>query len=541
MADKLQNVPQYHRHCPGEERIVISDAICLGRRRSRFPKCKGCPFNDDENPRGGPTQWLRQERTPPEAEKNRKDHIETMFRAYDIRGTYPDPLNADTAWRIGLACAQFLRSELRGYDRGITEKSTVIVGRDMRKSSVELSEALIEGLRAGGSPVINIGMIDTPQLYFAVNQLSCCGGVQVTASHNPGQYNGFKICGQKGKPVSTDTGLTKVSKIARNTIRHTATQLSPVQSMDLTDAYRKFVRSFLHHNEESLAGRGPIKVVIDASNGMAGRWIPLIFGDLEWLEIVRLNFEHNGEFVHDPNPLEEHNLAQLQDRMIRSKADFGLCFDGDADRLVLVDEQGQIVRSDLLTALMAPYFLKEMPGSTVVYDLRCSRVVAEEIRKAGGIARRERCGHAFIKKVLADIHGAFAGELSGHFYFRDNWFCDSGMIAFAEVLNILIESGKNLSELIAPLRRYTSSGERNFHNDHKDTTLKILAERYDDAQVDYLDGLTVQYKDWWFNVRTSQTEPYLRLNAEAATAELLDVKLAELYPIMGTPANGHEL
>lgn len=541
MADKVQKTQKDYRHCPGEERIALSDAICLGRRRSNFPKCKGCQFNDDENPTGGPTQWLRQERVAPETDKARKDRIETMFRAYDVRGTYPDPMNADAAWRIGLACAQFLRSELRGYDRGITEKSTVVVGRDMRKSSAELCEALIEGLRAGGSPVVNIGMIDTPQLYFAVNQLPCCGGVQVTASHNPAQYNGLKICGQKGRPVSTDTGLTKVSKIARNTIRHTATQMSPVTSMDMTDGYRKFVRSFLHHDEESLAGREPIKVVVDASNGMAGRWIPLIFGDLEWLEIVRLNFEHNGEFVHDPNPLEEHNLAQLQDRMLRSKADFGICFDGDADRLVLVDEHGQIVRSDLLTALMAPYFLKESPGSTVVYDLRCSRVVAEEIRKSGGIARRERCGHAFIKKVLADIRGVFAGELSGHFYFRDNWFCDSGMIAFAEVLNILIESGKSLSEVIAPLRRYASSGERNFHNDHKDTTLKVLAERYDDAQVDYLDGLSVQYKDWWFNVRTSHTEPYLRLNAEAATQELLDAKLAELYPIMGTPANGHEL
>jgi len=274
---------------------------------------------------------------------------------------------------------------------------------------------------------------------------------------------------------------------------------------------------------------------VDASNGMAGRWFPLLFGDIEWLEIVRLNFEHNGEFIHDPNPLVSANLEQMRDRVLRSKADFGVCFDGDADRLILADERAQIVPADLMTALMARHFLARVPGSVVVYDLRCSRVVAETVREAGGIPRRERCGHSFIKKMLADTRGVFGGEVSGHYYFRDNYFCDSGVIAFTEILNILAGSDQPLSELIAPLRRYAGSGERNFRSGDTAGTLRRLAERYRDAEVDYLDGITVQYPDWWFNVRPSNTEPLLRLNVEAATEALLAEKLRELYPLLGTP------
>ena len=546
MGDPLQIIEGYYRYCPGEERIKLSDAICYGRRRSNFPKCKGCQFNDDEKAaqshRGerGPAPLAGAVATPAEtalrsaARRSDGDRIESLFGAYDLRGTYPEPLNADVAWRIGLATAQFLRSQLRGYDRSERVKSTVVVGRDMRRSSAALAESLIEGLRAGGSPVVDIGLIDTPQLYFAVNRITCCGGVQVTASHNPPHYNGFKICGQKAKPISSDTGLLQVCKIAQNTVRHTSTQMAELRQEDLSDTYRRFVREFFPSAGGAFNAERPLKVVVDASNGMAGRWVPLIFGDVDWLEIVRLNFEHNGDFLHDPNPLVEANLDQLKDRMSRSKADLGVCFDGDADRLICVDEKSRTIPADIMTALLARTFLARSPGSVVVYDLRSSRVVAEEVRDAGGIPRRERCGHAFIKKVLADTKGVFAGEVSGHYYFRENFFCYYGMIAFAEIVNVLASTGQPIGELIAPLKRYAGSGELNFANDDPRGTIKRLAARYSNGEVDYLDGVTVQYADWWFNVRSSNTEPLLRLNVEAAGEELLKKKIEELRPLLGT-------
>ncbi|NLU21343.1 MAG: phosphomannomutase/phosphoglucomutase [Phycisphaerae bacterium] len=529
------NQQDYYRFCPGEERIKLSNAVCLGRRRANYPKCKGCQFNDDENKIGG-LVMPGIDRKAAEEEKNKRERIASIFKAYDIRGVYPQPLDEELAWRIGQATANFLRSELRGYERSRTEKSAVVVGRDMRKSSPALAAAVIEGLRSGGSPVIDIGMVDTPQLYFAVNHITCCGGVQVTASHNPGTYNGFKICGEKGKPVSADTGLNKISKAAINTIRHTTPQMAGLEQRDLSGPYKQFVRQFLTTSPGGYNSDRPMKVVVDASNGMAGRWFPVLFGDVEWLEVTRLNFEHNGDFRHEPNPLVPANLSQLCDRMKRTRAAFGVCFDGDADRTIFVDCEGRIIPADLMTALLAGYFLKKSPGSAVVYDLRSSRVVPEEIRKAGGLPRRERAGHAMIKKTMMDAKAVFGGELSGHYYYRDNGFCDSGMITFAQVVNLLIESGQPLHELIEPLRRYAHSGERSFHNEDKTGTIQRLADRYSDGEIDYLDGITVQYADWWFNVRPSNTEPFLRLNVEARDEEMLKGKLNELFPLMGTPA-----
>jgi len=536
VIDVPQHPPDYHRFCPGEEHIRSSDAVWLGRRRANFPKCKGCQFNDDlQTPIPAPaSSAIAGPARPPEPAE--RDQIGRLFQANDIRARYPEPLNPEAAWRIGQAAAQFLRSELRGYDRSEPEKSTGVVGRDMRKSSPALAEALIEGRRAGGSPVVDIGRVDTPQLYFAVNRLTCCGGVQVTASHNPGDYNGFKICGQKARPISTDTGLSKIRKIAENTLRHSTGSLAPLRRVDLAEDYKGFVRGFLDEEVSTVSPDHPLKVVVDASNGMAGRFFPLIFGDLEWLDVVRLNFEHNGEFVHDPNPLADANLSQLRDRVIRSKADFGVCFDGDADRCILVDDQGNTVRGDLVTALLAPWFLKESPGSSVVYDLRSSRVVAEEIRKAGGQPRRERSGHAYLKKALADARAVFGGEFSGHYYFRDNAYCDSALIAFAHVVNVVTRTGSTLAELVAPLKRYCGSGERSFHCENPRRIIDRLADRFADGRIYYLDGITVQYEDWWFNVRPSITEPYIRLAVEADNPALLAAKIQEVSTLLGPPA-----
>jgi phosphomannomutase len=310
--------------------------------------------------------------------------------------------------------------------------------------------------------------------------------------------------------------------------RHETGQAGPLRSVDLTQEYKTFVRGFLKPVRK-------LKVVVDASNGMAGKWFPILFADVDKLQAILLNPETTGEFVHDPNPLIDANLAQLQKEVRSQDADLGICFDGDADRCMFVDDKAQIVRCDLVTALLARVFLRQHPGSTIVYDLRSSRVVPEEIEAAGGVPRRERVGHAFMKKALADSKALFGGELSGHFYFRDNWYCDSGALVFICMLNVLTEQRKSLAKLIKPLQRYASSGERNFKNEDKEGTIHALAERYGDGRVDFLDGVTVDYDDWWFNVRPSNTEPLLRLNVEAKTNQLLQQKLKELTKQLGEP------
>jgi phosphomannomutase len=536
-ASAVPNHPdsgEYERYCPGEEHIKISEAICLGRRRANFRKCPGCPFNDDEKGKDAPfvARATQTPRPTPRAvlEMEKRDMIEKVFKAYDVRATVPEPLNEDIAWRIGNATAQFLRTTLTGYDRSDSKMNTLIVGRDMRKHSPKLARAFMEGAAAVGTPVVDIGMIDTPQIYFATNHMPCCGGVATTASHNPSNYNGFKICGPKGKPVGAESGLKEIERIARAISRHEVPELSPIRTMDLSDDYRSFLHRFLREPR-------PLKAVIDASNGMAGRWFPIVFNGVPNLTVVPLNFEHDGEFVHPPNPLVPANLEQLRQAVKAEKADFGACFDGDADRCMFVDENANIVRCDLVTAMLAGDYLRERPGSTIVFDLRSSRIVAETIEKNGGVPKRERVGHVFMKRTMADNNAIFGGELSGHFYFRDFHFCDSGMLAFISIVNALTRTGKTLGELIAPLDVYVSSGEQNFENDDPKGTFEKIADKHSDAKIDYLDGVTVQYPEWWFNIRASNTEPLLRLNMEAASEDLLKAKMDALTPLLGKPVD----
>ena len=454
----------------------------------------------------------------------------SIFKAYDIRGLYKEQIDEDAAWKIGYACGQFLRSLLRGYERCQANSQSLCVGRDMRTHSKSLADALIAGMNATGANVIDIGMIDTPQMYFAINHLSTCGGVQVTASHNPAEYNGFKISGLNAKPVGRDTGLKEIKHIATALIHTKGISDGSVEHYDVTEDYKKHVLKFLKADVKGL------KVVIDASNGMAGKSVPAIFSDLP-MEIIPINFEHEGTFKHEPNPLVEANLTALKKSVKKNKADFGVCFDGDADRLIMVDEKGATIGCDLLTALLAGYFLKKEKKSTVIYDLRSSWIVREEIIANKGTPRRERVGHAFMKKTLRDVHGIFGGELSGHFYYRDNFYADSGMITLSHVLNIIAGSDKPVSELIKPLRKYSSSGELNFEVEEKQEAMDALAKKYSDGEMDDLDGVTIQFKDWWFNCRPSNTEPLLRLNVEAKTKKLLTEKLNEIKAELGEPVD----
>jgi len=455
--------------------------------------------------------------------------IDKVFKAYDIRGLYGEQIDEDLAWKIGHATAQFLRSLLSGYERGQASANRLVVGHDMRPHSKPLIEAMIEGVTSSGAACVNIGLCDTPMLYFAINHLGACGGIQVTASHNPVEYNGFKISGAKARPVGQATGLAEIKHIV-STLRRMplSASLAPLQQMDLWTQYAKHVLGFLKLSRK-------MKVVVDASNGMGGKMFPAVFGNVENLDIIPLHFELGQGFVHEPNPLIEANLQWTKDAVLEHKADLGICMDGDADRCMFVDEKARTVNCDLMTALMAPHFLAESPGAMVVYDLRSSRVVAEEIRAAGGVPRRERVGHSFMKKALADGHGVFGGELSGHFYFRDNYNCDSGAIAFASALAVLSEADRPFSELVGPLRRFSHSGEINFEVDDKDAKMKEVAEKFSDAEIDHLDGVSVQYEDWWCNVRPSNTEPLLRLNLEAATPKQMKEKLAEVKQVLGEP------
>lgn len=463
--------------------------------------------------------------------------IEKIFKAYDVRSTYPNPLNEDAAWKVGHATGQFLKRGRQTHFGGITVKNEnlIVVGRDMRPSSPSLAKALCDGLRSVGFDVIDVGMIDTSFIYYAINELDALGGIQVTASHNPIQYNGFKISGPKAKPIGSATGLEEIKRIAMS-LRAAATTgvMGKYQEQDLWAGYRKHVLQFLNL-------RRPIKVLVDGSNGMAGKMVPQVFEGVRDLEIVPLNFEITGSFVHDPNPLVEANLVQLKDRMKVVSVDLGACFDGDADRCMFVDDKMQTIGCDLLTALMARDFLK-MPqnkGSAIVYDLRCGKIVVDEIKAGGGVPKRERVGHSFMKKTLAETKAVFGGELSGHFYFRDNFNADSGAIAFARVLSILSQTRGSLSELMQPFKKYYQSGELNFQVEDKDGKIRELADTYKKAEIDYLDGITIDAGEWWFNVRKSNTEPLLRLNLEASTQEQLDEKLLELKKSLGEPVHGH--
>lgn len=460
-----------------------------------------------------------------------------VFKAYDIRGTYPDPLDETVAWKVGFGTATLLLEESRDAGDASPMGRTICVGHDMRTSSPSLRDALCRGLMDGGANVIDVGLVDTPFVYFSINHLDCAGGVQVTASHNPPQYNGFKISRRKAKPVGEATGLSRIREIAATTdIREKGNGHGVCERRDLWDDYRAHVLKFAQTSGK------PIRVAIDASNGMAGTMVPKVFGEgggnVPGLSIEALYFDNSkGEFVHEPNPLVASNLRDLQKLVVEKNADFGVCFDGDADRLMVVDERGGIVGCDHLTAFLASHFLASNNGSSVVYDLRSSKSVEQDIQRDGGVPVRSRVGHVFMKANLAQTNGVFGGELSGHFYFRDNFYADSGAIALAVLLTAYAQAGKPMSRIIEPIARFPQSGEINFEVEDKDGALAALEEACGQgAKVDYLDGVTIDRFDtdgWWCNVRKSNTEPLLRLNLEARDGATMERALALVTPWLG--------
>jgi phosphomannomutase len=448
-----------------------------------------------------------------------------IFKAYDVRGIVPTQLDENIARQIGLAFQHVLDEEDRANG------NTVVVSRDMRSHSPGLAKALIEGLTAGGLDVVDIGLATTPMNYFAIGHTKAAGGVQVTASHNPAQYNGFKFSRHGARPVSGDHGIALMeAKVAAGDLPR-AGRTGTVGTGEILDDYRRHILSFLHNKESRR-----LRVAVDAANGMSTIYKPIL--EEMGIELIPLYFELDGSFPnHEANPLKEENLRDLMRLVKESGADLGVAFDGDADRSAFIDEKGEPIGSDLATALIGGELLAREPGKAVLYDLRSSRAVAEYIEEKGGVPVRERVGHSFMKATLRNRNGIFGGELAGHYYFRDNYYADSALLAVVEVLNLLRETGKKMSELVQPLRRYAKSPEINFEVEDKQGKMDELARRYADAKIDYLDGITINYPDWWANVRPSNTEPFLRLVLEARTPEELARHRAELIGMLGEPAD----
>jgi phosphomannomutase len=442
--------------------------------------------------------------------------LDTIFKAYDIRGVYPDEIDADVCRRVGAAFAAFA-----GAPR-------ILVARDMRPSGVELVAAFADGATEQGVDVIDLGLASTDLMYFASGHLDAPGAM-FTASHNPARYNGIKLCLAGARPIGQDTGLAEIKAMvaAGEPAPNAAGQRGTVTKRELIEDFAAHVRSFV-----DLAVLRPLKVVADTANGMGGLVVPVVFKGLPFdLEI--LYGELDGTFPNHPaDPIQPENLRDLQARILATGADVGLAFDGDADRVFLVDEKAQPVSGSTTTAMVAKAMLAKHPGSTILYNLICSRAVPEVIRENGGVPVRTRVGHSFIKAVMAETGAVFGGEHSGHYYFRDNFRADSGLIAALIVLEMLSQAGQPLSEVRKPFERYAQSGEINIEVDDVRAVIERVTRAFPEAKTDELDGVTFDLGDWWFNLRPSNTEPLLRLNLEAPTKAECEQHVAEVLKLI---------
>ncbi|MDQ3953856.1 MAG: phosphomannomutase/phosphoglucomutase [Actinomycetota bacterium] len=438
--------------------------------------------------------------------------LTSIFKAYDVRGIYPEQLDEDVARRIGAAFAAFAGRR-------------IVLGRDMRVSSPALASAFADGATAAGADVVDVGEVSTDALYFASGRMDLPGAM-FTASHNPGHYNGMKLCRAGAAPIGAESGLQEIRALAEGDPSRGAPR-GKVTPRDVLSEYAEHCRGFVDASVLK-----PLRIAIDAANGMAGKTVPLVFRELPF-EVVPLYFELDGTFPNHPaNPIEPANLVDLQKKVLSDGCDAGVAFDGDADRMFLVDETGELVSGSTTTALVAERLLRKHPGEAVIYNLICSWAVPEVIAENGGRPVRTRVGHSFIKQVMAETGAIFGGEHSGHYYFRDNFRADSGMIAALLTLEAMSESGLPLSRMLEPYERYAASGEINSTVEHQQAALDRLAAAYADGKQDTSDGLTIEFDDWWFNCRPSNTEPLLRLNLEARDDALMAAKRDEVLALI---------
>ncbi len=456
--------------------------------------------------------------TPSDSSHSRATHLDKIFKAYDVRGTVPEQFNAEIARAVGVAFADFAGAP------------TVLVARDMRPSGVELAAAFAEGAMSRGVNVIDLGLASTDMLYFAAGSLNAPGAM-FTASHNPAQYNGIKFCLSGARPVGADTGLDVVRANAERELASPSASVAARGSLsqrNVLDAFADHVVGFVDS-----AKLRPLRVVADTANGMGGLVVPAVFERLPQMTLEVMYPELDGTFPNHPaDPIQPANQKDLQARVVSGNFDIGLAFDGDADRVFVVDETGVGMSGSTTTALLAAAVLRSNPGATIIHNLICSRAVAEVIAEGGGKAVRSKVGHSYIKQLMAETGAVFGGEHSAHYYFLDNYRADSGLIAAMFVIAELSRAGKPLSEVRAPFDRYAASGEINTQVDDPAAVIERVAAAFPGRPQDRLDGLTVDCGPWWFNLRASNTEPLLRLNLEAPTRAECDDHVVELLALI---------
>ncbi len=439
-----------------------------------------------------------------------------IFKSYDVRGIYPAEINDETAYRIGRAIVPLLGAK------------RLAVGRDMRPSGEKLFEAFARGVTESGADVTDIGLVSTDALYFAVGKYGYDGGVMITASHNPAQYNGMKFTRQAAQAISFETGLRALrDAVVANDLPGVAAKPGTIDRRNVLDEFAAHCLSFIDP-----ATIKPFKIAIDAGNGMAGETVPYVFKHLA-CEVIPLYFELDGSFPNHPaSPLEPENMVDLQAAVREHGCDLGVAFDGDADRMFIVDEKGDLIDGSTVTLLVALNTIRRHPGAKILYNLISSRSVPEQVAKAGGVPIRSQVGHSIIKAQMREEDVLFGGEHSGHFYFRDNWYADSGMIALMECLEVFSAANQPVSATIAPLDTRFRSGEINSTVTDAKAKMDELQARYADATIDHLDGVTISYPEWWMNVRPSNTEPLLRLNVEGQTKAIMERRRDEALALI---------
>lgn len=436
-----------------------------------------------------------------------------IFKAYDIRGIYPKELNEDLAYKLGRAFVTFLNCK------------KVVVSRDARLSGKSLSKALIKGLTDQGADVIDIGLSSTPMNYFANNFLKADASIMITASHNPKRFNGFKLNREKAIPISEFTGIKEIEKLVKKN------EFKEVEKGTVTK--KNVLNNYVEHVTKQIKTvNKKLKIIIDVGNGMAGLACEKVFSKLG-LKLEKMYFKLDGTFPNHPaDPLKEENVKEIKERVKAEKFDLGIAFDGDADRVFFIDKKGEKIPSDYIIALFAQEFLKKHPNQIIINDLRTSKIIKETVEANNGKSIMSRVGHVFFKQLMRKKNALFAGELSGHYYFRDNFYTDSGIFATVKLIEILSKKNKPLSELVKPFKKYYQSGEINSEVKDKLGKIKQIETHYKDAEIKHIDGLSVYYKDWWFNLRPANTEDLLRLNLEADSKKLMEEKKEELLELI---------
>jgi len=439
-----------------------------------------------------------------------------IFKAYDIRGIYPADINEDVVYKIGRAIVQYLGAK------------KIAVGRDIRESSLALFGALAKGITEQGADVYDIGLASTPMVYFVSGKLDIDGAISLTASHNPAEWNGMKICRAEAVPIGENSGLFEIRDLVMaGNFPEAGKKGKIIPKEEIKNDYIDYFSSFANLGDKKF------KVVIDFANAMGILDLDIYKKFPDNIELVTLYDNFDGKFPnHEANPLKTETLKDLQEKVRENNADLGIAYDGDADRVGFIDENGEIIPMDLITALIAKMILEKNPGAKIFYDLRSSKSVREFIEENGGVALECPVGHANIKKIMRDEGGAFAGELSGHYYFKENYMAEASILAAIMLLNLMAETGEKISELVKDVKRYFHSGEINSEVADKDEVINKLKEKYSDGKISELDGVKIEFPDWWLNVRPSNTEPVLRLNLEANTEELMKEKVNEALKII---------